>query len=67
MAQRCGLSKKADRDDVFGQIDANLRRVFEEDAAEDLPPRLMELLEKLDKVAAPAPGTARGPKGRTPS
>lgn len=67
MAQRCGLSKKADRDDVFGQIDANLKRVFEEDAAEDLPPRLVELLEKLDKVEAPVAGGGNGAKGQDPS
>lgn len=67
MAQRCGLSKKTEKDDVFGQIDANLKRVFDEDAAEDLPPRLVELLEKLDRVEAPAPDRATGTKGHDPS
>ena len=47
------MAKKPDKDDIFGQIDANLRRVFEEDAAEDLPPKLLDLLDKLDKIDAP--------------
>ncbi len=63
MAQRCSLAKKADKMDVFGQIDANLKRVFEEDAAEDLPPRLLELLEKLDKVEAPVRENANDDAG----
>ena len=44
---------------INAQIDENLRRVFEEDAATDMPPHLLELLEKLESIEVP-PG--KGPK-----
>ncbi|KUP91486.1 NepR family anti-sigma factor [Tritonibacter horizontis] len=31
-------------------IDENLKKVFEEDANADLPPQLMDLLDRLDKI-----------------
>ena len=31
-------------------IDENLKRVFDEDANADLPPHLMDLLDRLDKI-----------------
>lgn len=33
-------------------IDENLKKVFEEDANADLPPQLMDLLDRLDKIPA---------------
>lgn len=52
---------------INAEIDANLRRVFEEDAASDLPPQLMQLLDRLDSVEVPpshAPGAgAAGHEG----
>lgn len=36
------------------QIDENLKRIFEEDAEQDLPDELMSLLDKLDDVEVPA-------------
>ncbi|WP_233270607.1 NepR family anti-sigma factor [Chachezhania sediminis] len=43
------------------QIDESLRRVFEEDIEEALPPRLMDLLDQLNKIEAPqpSPGASR--------
>ncbi|MCG7621793.1 MULTISPECIES: NepR family anti-sigma factor [unclassified Epibacterium] len=39
-------------------IDENLKRVFDEDANAELPPHLMELLDRLDKIpVADASGT----------
>ncbi|WP_082802425.1 NepR family anti-sigma factor [Falsihalocynthiibacter arcticus] len=48
------MAPKTIRPDLKTQIDENLRRVFEEDAHGDLPDRLVQLLEKLDKLDAPA-------------
>ncbi|TNJ47837.1 hypothetical protein FGE21_02575 [Phaeobacter sp. B1627] len=31
-------------------IDENLKKVFEEDANAELPPHLMDLLDRLDKI-----------------
>ncbi|MCF3595672.1 hypothetical protein LZG00_16895 [Rhodobacteraceae bacterium LMO-12] len=38
---------------INAQIDENLRRVFEEDAASELPPQLLQLLNKLDEIEVP--------------
>lgn len=50
------MAKKPSRNEVFVQIDENLKRVFAEDAAEDLPPRLLNLLQQLDQIDAPQDG-----------
>lgn len=36
------------------QIDENLRRIFEEDCAGELPAHLQSLLDKLDSIEIPA-------------
>ncbi|PRY23127.1 hypothetical protein CLV78_105179 [Aliiruegeria haliotis] len=41
------------------QIDDNLRLIFEEESQADLPPRLQELLERLDEIDVPV-GVASG-------
>lgn len=42
-------------------IDENLKKVFVEDANADLPPHLMELLDRLDKIpVANGAGQAAG-------
>jgi hypothetical protein len=46
------------------QIDENLRRVFEEDAAAELPDRLLDLLKQLDEIDAPASPTPQ-PSGQS--
>lgn len=50
------MAGKPNRENIFVQIDENLKRVFDEDMEQDLPPRLMELMEKLDRIDAPAEG-----------
>ena len=42
-----GSSEKED------QIDANMRRMFEDDAKKDLPSELQRLLDRLDEVPIP--------------
>lgn len=45
------------------QIDASIRRVYQEALNEDVPDRFLELLEKLrqqDEGSASRPATARG-------
>ncbi len=44
------------------QIDANLKRIFDEDAAQDLPETLVALLAKLDDVEVPDALKSGGPK-----
>lgn len=39
--------------DWMRQIDENLRRVYDETAAEDIPDRFQKLLEKLKEQDAP--------------
>ena len=48
------MPNRPDKAKINAQIDQNLRRVFEEDAASELPPQLLQLLEKLDEIEVPA-------------
>jgi len=54
------LPRKTNADDAFVQIDDNLKRIFAEDAEQDLPPRLLELMNQLDQLEAPAPDPDTG-------
>lgn len=57
------MGKSGDRRLAESQIDANLRRIFEEDAEQDLPQELIDLLDRLDSVPVPdslRPGGGRG-------
>lgn len=54
MGQRCSLSNKTNRNDVTVQIDNNLKRIFAEDAEQELPPRLLDLMQQLDQIDAAA-------------
>lgn len=47
------------------QIDANLKRIFDEDAAQDLPETLVALLAKLDDVEVPDALKSGGPKAES--
>ena len=44
---------------IRDQIDDNLRRIFDEDAEQDLPPRLRALLDQLEERER-APGDQSG-------
>ncbi|WP_240453804.1 NepR family anti-sigma factor [Chachezhania antarctica] len=51
--RRDHMPHKREKRTAAVQIDESLRRVFEEDAEEELPPRLLNLLNQLDQIDAP--------------
>ena len=50
------MTKPGNQRSIDTQIDANLRRIFEEDVEQDLPDRLKELLAQLDAAEPPEDG-----------
>ena len=54
------MTKDEPSDKVRQQIDANLKRVFQEQANEDLPDRLKDLLSRLQEQAPGKSGEGHG-------